>query len=179
MILILGGSSSGKSAFAEKLLLENDAKTKYYIATMKVFGEEGKERVRKHREMRKDKGFITLEKTNNVNELVEVMNKDEPASAMLECMSNLLANEKFDPKVDDGILITWVYLAVKICNDIDTLKLGVKDLIIVSNNVHEDGIIYDDSTMEYLRTLGEINGRLADMADVVFEVVAGIPIRLK
>ena len=42
-----------------------------------------------------------------------------------------------------------------------------------------DGIAYDDSTMEYIRIMGAVNTGLAAMAEVVYEVVYGIPLRIK
>ena len=42
MILVIGGSGSGKSAYAEKVALEcQKEKRHFYLATMHVFGEEG------------------------------------------------------------------------------------------------------------------------------------------
>ena len=38
---------------------------------------------------------------------------------------------------------------------------------------------YEPETMEYIRNLGQINQQLAEMADSVIEVVAGIPIFIK
>ena len=55
----------------------------------------------------------------------------------------------------------------------------VKDFIIVTNNVFEDGIVYDETTMNYIKTLGCINQELAKMADIIIEVVVGIPIIVK
>ena len=52
-------------------------------------------------------------------------------------------------------------------------------LVVVSNNVFEDGICYDPATMEYIRAMGQINRALAQAADYVVEVVAGIPVILK
>lgn len=46
MILITGGSGSGKSAYGEKRILEAGEMTRYYIATMEVFGEEGRKKGR-------------------------------------------------------------------------------------------------------------------------------------
>ena len=46
--------------------------------------------------------------------------------------------------------------------------------MIVTNNVFEDGCLYDESTMAYNRALGEINIQLAKKADRVIEVIAGI-----
>lgn len=56
LILVLGGSGSGKSAFAEALTMSFGG-TRAYIATMEPFGEEGRRRIERHRLMRKDKGF--------------------------------------------------------------------------------------------------------------------------
>ena len=57
------------------------------------------------------------------------------------------------------------------------LRKQADPLVIVTNNVFEDGMIYDDSTMEYIEALGRINERLAAEADEVVEVVAGFPPR--
>ena len=55
----------------------------------------------------------------------------------------------------------------------------LSDLVIVSNNVFEDGEIYDETTMAYIRAMGRINERLAAAADEVIEVIAGIPVVIK
>ena len=52
-------------------------------------------------------------------------------------------------------------------------------LIVVTNQVFSDGIDYDLGTMEYMEKLGILNAKLADMSDVVVEVVVGIPLMLK
>ena len=61
IVVVIGGSGSGKSAYAEKCLLAMEAEKKHYIATMRVFDEEGEKRVEKHRTMRREKGFLTIE----------------------------------------------------------------------------------------------------------------------
>ena len=48
MILVFGGIGSGKSAYAEKLVEAYQCK-KAYLATMKVYDEEGRKKVKKHR----------------------------------------------------------------------------------------------------------------------------------
>ena len=52
-------------------------------------------------------------------------------------------------------------------------------LIIVTNQIFEDGIRYDAFTMDYIRLLGDINRQIAERAEQVVEVVAGIPIFIK
>ena len=48
-----------------------------------------------------------------------------------------------------------------------------------ANEIFSDGYRYEEETMEYQRILGNINVRLAEMADCVTEVVYGIPVRIK
>ena len=90
-------------------------------------------------------------------------------------MSNLAANEMF---TGEGVR-SADQVTDKIINDIQFLSQKTDNLIIVTNNVFEDGVKYDDGTMEYLRALGKINVGLTELADRVVEVVVGIPVELK
>ena len=67
----------------------------------------------------------------------------------------------------------------KIVGGIAVLNRELTHLVIVSNNVFEDGNVYDKTTMAYIRAMGRINQKLAEMADEVVEVVVGIPIVIK
>ena len=58
--LIIGGSASGKSEYAERLVCSLSGK-RIYVATMEPFGEEGRERIARHRKLREGKGFVTAE----------------------------------------------------------------------------------------------------------------------
>ena len=49
-------------------------------------------------------------------------------------------------------------------------------LVIVSNETGAGGRDYEGDTLRYLRVLGEVNRRLAALADSVCEVVCGIPV---
>ena len=174
MILVIGGSGSGKSAYAEKVALEcQKEKRHFYLATMHVFGEEGQKKVERHKRMRAGKGFDTLERYVDLKGTAEMLT-DRPA-VLLECMSNLAANEMFDTEEPAGS----EQVAEKIVTQIGVLAQETEELVIVTNNVFEDGIVYDTSTMEYLRALGSINVRLAERSDVVVEVIAGIPVARK
>lgn len=173
MILITGGSGSGKSAYAEKIAVEA-AKEKqlYYLATMQVLGDEGKAKVERHKRLRQGKGFITRECQRDISHAA-----DEIAGGvvLLECMSNLTANEMFW----DGNMCSCSQVTKKICREIDCLSERAAELVIVTNNVFEDGIQYDEETMQYLKALGRINCFLAERAETVTEVVVGIPVMIK
>ena len=173
--LITGGSGSGKSAFAENLVLKQPAENRYYLATMQVYGSEGRERVMRHRQLRHGKGFETLEYPTDVADCIGKIHQPTAAVVLLECMSNLVANEMF---TETGTIQQELVIQ-KITRHLWKLFDAACHVIVVTNNVFEDGMIYDDSTMEYIEALGRINERLAAEADEVVEVVAGIPQRIK
>ena len=54
-----------------------------------------------------------------------------------------------------------------------------ENLLIVTNEIFSDGIGYDEMTKDYIRQLGWLNHELAGIADTVYEVVYGIPVRIK
>lgn len=169
--LVIGGSGSGKSAFAENLLQESSAKNRYYVATMQVYDSESEKRVQRHRLLRKDKGFVTVECPVDIEKAAEQIPSEPQESALLlECISNLAANEMFGE-----IFLPGQQAADKICAGIQKLYESCRDLVIVTNNVFEDGRDYGETTTEYIEAVGAVNIRLAQMADAVCEVTAGIP----
>lgn len=176
MILVTGGSGSGKSAYAETCIGKlSEGMQKYYIATMQVYGEEGQRKVERHKKLRAGKGFLTIEQTVNVKEVSGKMQEELQSCALLECMSNLVANEMFV----ETKMHSCDEVVDKVLSDMEILHKNVKHLVVVTNNVFEDGIEYDASTKEYMKALGQINTKLSRMADQVVEVVVGIPVILK
>ena len=173
LLLITGGSGSGKSAYAEKRVLELEIDQRIYLATMMCYDDETRRRIDRHRSMRDGKGFITLERPFDL----EHLNLDQAAgiretgrTVLLECLSNLTANEMFDPSGSGKDTLR----AVK--NGIDTLLGQCDNLVVVTNEIFSDGILYDRETAEYQEVLGSLNCMIAKDADEVTEVVYGIPI---
>ena len=173
--LVYGGSACGKSQYAEDTICRlSEGKSKYYNATMQVGDdEENIERVEKHREMRKEKGFTTIERQVNVDKALDEMSDSK--NALLECVSNLVANEMFF----GGEIIGKEDTVKKVKDGISKLVSGTENLVVVTNNVFESDSDYDETTLSYMYALGEINSYLATLADEVYEVVAGIPLRIK
>ena len=173
--LVYGGSACGKSQYAEDTICRlSEGKSKYYIATMKVGDdEENIERVEKHREMRKEKGFTTIERQVDVDKALDEM--ADAKNALLECVSNLVANEMFF----GGEIIGKEDTVKKVKDGLSKLAEGTEHLVIVTNNVFESDSDYDEITLSYMDALGEINTYLTTLADEVYEVVAGIPLRIK
>lgn len=182
--IITGGSGSGKSEYAENfaqsLFDDNEYENKIYAATMFPYeDEETKRRIIKHRKQREGKGFDTIEQPLNIEQL-----KVQPKTViLLECMSNLLANEMFAEggrvKEDKAVVKNFSenlnrYIILPI------IKMSkTADVIVVTNEIFGDGNTYDEMTEDYVRGLGYINKELSKQADSVTEVFCGIPIKIK
>lgn len=93
-------------------------------------------------------------------------------SALLECMSNLVANEMFGGAGEQG-------LTERVCLGVLRLAAQTELTVIVTNELFSDGIRYAPETERYLAALSALNNALAAQADAVVEVVCGIPIYWK
>ena len=93
LTLIVGGSASGKSAFAENYAMEA-GENRIYIATMQPMDNECLARIEKHRGMRAQKNFQTVECYTGLKQV----RVPKDSVVLLECMSNLTANEIYAPE---------------------------------------------------------------------------------
>lgn len=167
--LITGGSGSGKSAYAEQCILEAGCFPRIYIATMYPFDGESLKRIARHREMRREKQFSTVERFTDLKGL----ELPRGGAVLLECLSNLTANELYQEggageKTEEVVL-----------EGVESLLSQAGSLVIVTNEIFSDGIAYDPETQRYQQLLGRLNRRLAQRADRVTEVVCGIPLAVK
>ena len=150
---------------------------KYYIATMQPYGAEGTQRIRRHHALRQGKGFETIEQYQNVSkafdkvqtEAVSHAAQNEKPVVLLECLSNLMANECFE----EGGTPDAVF------SDCIQLYRQCRHLVIVTNEIFSDGCLYDNTTTDYITRLGRLNTQLAQEADCVAEVVYSIPVYWK
>lgn len=198
--LVIGGSGSGKSAYAEQMAVKAAGNgSLYYVATMQVYDEEGKKKVERHQKMRAGKGFLTIEQPRRLKEAAKKVATEKVSAGkvaagkvaaervpagkivLLECMSNLVANEMFSEENLSAVMdeAKIKQLSHEIISGVTALQDSCDILIIVTNQIFEDGIRYDASTMAYIRLLGDINRQIAERAEQVVEVVAGIPIFIK
>lgn len=186
--IVYGGSASGKSSYAESLAMSLQGEGRLlYIATMYPYkwntteiDPETMQRIERHRAMRADKGFDTVECYRHVEHIVA----KRQDVLLLECMSNLLANEMYlepDSNAGSDMAETMSPVSNKIVQALIDLSTRVQELVIVTNDVFSDGgsLTYDESTREYVKNLAEINCALAREAATVTEVVCGIPVIVK
>ena len=166
LVLVSGGSASGKSKYAEDLVTVAPEGPRLYVATMEVWDAESRRRVERHRAMRADKHFETLERYTDLCGL-EV---PEDSILLLECMSNLVANEMFD---ESGAKEGTVEAVVE---GLHHLRKKARHLVVVTNEIFSDGLEYDPETKKYQAYLGAVNCRMAEEADGFYEVVYGLPL---
>ena len=165
LTLVVGGAASGKSEYAERLVLQT-ALPRYYLATMQVWDAECAARVEKHRRMRAEKQFETLECPLHLG----TVHLPAWGTALLEDLGNLTANELYDPA---GAGET---AASAILDGLDRLAAQCEHLVVVSNEVFSGGANYAGDTDRYLKALAQVNNALAARADAVVRVVCGIPV---
>ena len=147
LTLVTGGSGSGKSAFAEDRVLSFGDARRIYIATMHPFDEESHKRIERHQKMRAGKGFETVECYTGLK------NVKLPAGCvvLLECIS-------------------------EVTKGIENLLGQAAHVVIVTNEIFSDAVVFDGDMDSYLEYLGKINQAAAQRADEVVEVVYGIPV---
>lgn len=202
LYIVTGGSGSGKSEFAEKLTLSLKSEDEiiagrsastdsglggklWYVATMKPLAhdEEMDKKILRHQNMRVGKGFDTIECYENIGQLQLC----EADTVLVECMSNLLANEMYGAKgclagVDfssDNAFDTGTKLVKKhIVEPIINMSKQVRNLVVVTNEIFNDGrnFEYDSETRLYMELLGYINQELVVASNGFAEVFCGIPL---
>ncbi|NDR55919.1 bifunctional adenosylcobinamide kinase/adenosylcobinamide-phosphate guanylyltransferase [Aliiruegeria sabulilitoris] len=163
--LVLGGASSGKSAFAEGLARSTGFK-RIYLATSQAFDAEMAAKIAAHRQMR-GAGWDTVEAPH---ELAETLS-GQPSGhiILLDCATMWLSNRllaEVDPETEFDALIA-------------ALESCASPVVVVSNEVGQ-GIVPDTPLSRRFRDLqGRLNRQIAAKAGLVVAVMAGLPLTLK
>ena len=169
--LVLGNPGSGKSKTAEDIVCAMDL-NKYYVATMQICDEEGKERVSRHKKNREGKGFITLEIPYKIADAKTMIPDGKDSVILLECMSNLVGNEIYEDDRTSNLCKPSSEAAAAIekliMDDIRLLSESVKELVIVTNEFIYDGD--DEMTRFYTDITDLVNAGLIKLADEVIDV---------
>ncbi|WP_031499435.1 bifunctional adenosylcobinamide kinase/adenosylcobinamide-phosphate guanylyltransferase [Bryobacter aggregatus] len=164
ILLVGGGSRSGKSSYALQLAAERGAR-KGFIATAQTFDDEMRERVRLHREER-GSDYTTIEEPVAIEKaLAELETKVDVI--VLDCLTLWLSNLMLgEHKVD----ITKV---------LDRFAASPLPCILITNEVG-CGIVPENPLARRFRDeAGRLNQQTAARATEVYGVMFGIPLRLK
>lgn len=165
LTLVLGGAASGKSAFAESLCFQSD-KARVYVATAQAFDDEMREKIEQHK-IQRGSEWLTIEAPMDVVAALAGRTADDVV--LLDCATLWLTNVVLAEQ-DVAIATTSLMAALATC---------AAPVIIVSNEVGH-GIVPDTSLGRAFRNhQGRLNQTLAAQADVVVQVIAGLPRTLK
>jgi len=179
--LVLGGTRSGKSSFAEKMagqLAENIG----YIATGQALDAEMEERIALHKSNRPI-NWETYEEPLDVANILE-KNKNRHKVFLLDCLtlliSNILLKDQNIDEINSQVLnVKEKVIVEKIKKIISITKKENLNLIIVSNEVGLGLVPSSSLSRGYRDIVGRANQLLATEADQVILVWAGIPLQLK
>lgn len=166
LVFISGGVRSGKSFLGEELAVSLAGENrKIYLATSRHYDREMTKRIEMHQQKRADKGFLTIDKSSDLEDVVATLREKD--TVLLDCLGTLLANEMFDKQER----AEPEFIRDKLWEELSELKNKVTNLIIVSNEVFGDGIVYEESTESYIRTLGSLHCKLAQASDIAIECI--------
>lgn len=172
IILIVGGSKSGKSKYGElwSKVLSKNKENLYYLATMNPYDLEDLKRIEDHVESRKGYGFKTIEQYKDLANVVDKFSKID--TVLLDSLTSLVTNEMFSSEIFEIDRVNEK-INEKILEEIEALTDKVNNLVIVSDYVFSDAILYDKHTKNFKKQLGIIHCNIAKKADVVVEAVYG------
>lgn len=165
LTLVLGGARSGKSAYAEALLAPYDRKL--YLASAEARDDEMAERIRQH-QARRGEGWETVEAPLEAARAIRE-HADPERPILFDCLTLWLTNT----------LLAERDVESEIAALCDTLAATAGPVVVVSNEVGL-GIVPDNALARRFRDLaGGANRRVAEAADRVVFIAAGLPLTMK
>ncbi len=163
LTLVLGGARSGKSRFAENLARQHGG-LRTYIATAEAFDDEMRQRIAKHREQRAGDGWVTIESTLDP---ASVLPRD--GLVLLDCVTVWLGNLMHHGR-DLRAEVAKLCAALEVCP---------AEVILVSNEVGLSIVPENAMARRFRDEQGLANQSLAEIADNVYFIAAGLPLKLK
>ncbi|MFZ3072864.1 MAG: bifunctional adenosylcobinamide kinase/adenosylcobinamide-phosphate guanylyltransferase [Thermodesulfobacteriota bacterium] len=168
---ILGGARSGKSDFAlrhaESLNLRG--KTPVFLATAKMLDIEMKKRIAEHKKKR-PKRWKTIEEPVNIES--EIKKAGEGTVILVDCLTLWLSN-LLDAGMNDASILREAKKTAK------AGALAKADVIMVSNEVGMGLVPITEIGRRFRDLAGTVNRIMAEKADEVFYLAAGLPIKIK
>ena len=163
LTLVLGGARSGKSRFDENLARQHGG-LRTYIATAEAFDDEMRQRIAKHREQRAGDGWVTIESTLDP---ASVLPRD--GLVLLDCVTVWLGNLMHHGR-DLRAEVAKLCAALEVCP---------AEVILVSNEVGLSIVPENAMARRFRDEQGLANQALAEIADNVYFIAAGLPLKLK
>ncbi|WP_317056763.1 bifunctional adenosylcobinamide kinase/adenosylcobinamide-phosphate guanylyltransferase [Roseovarius rhodophyticola] len=163
--LVIGGAASGKSAVAEGLV-KGTGRNLVYLATAQAHDAEMRAKLRKHKEQRGE-GWRTIEEPLDIGRTLATISGDN--AVLLDCLTMWLSNQMLaENPLDEAEAELMAGLA-----------LCPAPLVIVTNEVGLSVVPENALARQFREAQGRLNQKIAAKADLVVNVVAGLPQVLK
>ncbi len=181
VIMVTGGSRSGKSVLAEEKAKEYGGRSVLYMATAIPVDEDMKERIKIHQE-RRDPEWGTYEGYRDLGEIIKATEKD---TILLDCVTVLITNILFEEERDfDKISKKEIEdlesdVMLELGNIVKGARDGNKTLILVTNEVGMSMVASYRLGRIFSDIAGKANQLLASLSDEVYISISGLPLRLK
>ena len=179
IILVTGGSRSGKSSYGEALYSGiNDV---IYIATAIITDEEMEARVRLHQKSR-NQNWQTIE---GYKDLCSVIKSSSNKNIFLDCVTIMVTNLMFDGHVQveqmskEELEILEKEIIKEFQLLIEQVRRSDKNIVLITNEVGY-GLVPEYKLGRIFRDIaGRVNQALASWSDEVYLVACGLPVKLK
>lgn len=166
IILITGGQRSGKSSKAEEQALSL-SENPVYMATAHVWDEEFRERVRRHQERRGPQW-------TNIEEETALSKHDMTGRVVvIDCVTLWLTNFFFANESNTDISIELAKA------EFDAFTSKDATYIFVTNEIGSGGVSDNAIQRKFTDLQGWMNQYIAQKADEVILMVAGLPVIIK
>lgn len=175
IILITGGSRSGKSAHAQNIA-ESISGTRTYIATCPYLDEEMTERIRKHREARASSRWQTIEETID---LTDALGKSKQSKVILVDCLTLWINNILYEAYQRGESLGEEAIGAR-CREVLEMCDSLSGTVIFVTNEVGMGIVPESPASRVYRDIaGRCNQIIAARADIVIFMISGLPLKIK
>ena len=174
--LVTGGARSGKSTYAQEMAMKAGVPV-LFVATAEAGDDDMIKRIEEHKKSR-PAGWETLEATSNIgNRISENIGKAN--IVIIDCITLLVNNifMQYDETTDTDTAEQGVMSEIE--ELIDCMDRTEADFIIVTNETGLGIVPADRISRLYRDILGRANQRLAQRADEVYMLIAGIPMAVK
>lgn len=169
LTFISGGARSGKSTYAEKILVQEAEQTRgrlVYIASGSKTDSEMVERIEKHRLDRLEFNWITIEQPVNVEEILPQIRRGD--LVLWDCVTTWLANELYFAAE------SMEQTEVQLYKTIEEVRAKASHFVVVSNEVLDEPPSLYSEVQTYRETLGRIHTELVKISTAAIEMDYGI-----
>jgi adenosylcobinamide kinase/adenosylcobinamide-phosphate guanylyltransferase len=166
LIFITGGARSGKSRYAQELALQYSDHP-VYVATARIWDEEFRQRIDRHRQER-DERWTSMEEEKQLSRLPL-----DGRVAVIDCVTLWMTNFFSDLHADIDACLTACR------REIDALTMKDAVLILISNEIGMGLHADTPAGRQFTDLQGWVNQYIAAKADQAIFMVSGIPLMLK